>query len=243
MDDNEIGGVWRTIGGRRIFIKNGQDLKSAMKESGKFSNVNPVYNLEIKANCSDNFKNNIDGKIQEKVIEYTQEIANDYSDILLQDKIIWKTYTIGEKQIANSAYNLNPKYFQNIKDAKKFIRNKMKEGEYVICDDELKYVVAHEIGHNISTGLYNRLNENTFRTPKKYEKWNNEFMKRVEKRYKEEISKKLDYKKEISNYATYNKKRVEMFAECFAEYISSSNPRPFAKIFGEELEKERKLIK
>lgn len=31
-------GVWRTVGGRRIFIKEGQDLASAMKESGKFSN-------------------------------------------------------------------------------------------------------------------------------------------------------------------------------------------------------------
>lgn len=30
-------GVWRTVGGRRIFIKEGQDLASAMKESGKFS--------------------------------------------------------------------------------------------------------------------------------------------------------------------------------------------------------------
>ena len=29
-------GVWRTIGGRRIFIKTGQNLSSAMKESGKF---------------------------------------------------------------------------------------------------------------------------------------------------------------------------------------------------------------
>lgn len=29
-------GVWRTIGGRRVFIKKGQDLASAMKESGKF---------------------------------------------------------------------------------------------------------------------------------------------------------------------------------------------------------------
>lgn len=29
-------GVWRTIGGRRVFIKEGQDLASAMKESGKF---------------------------------------------------------------------------------------------------------------------------------------------------------------------------------------------------------------
>lgn len=31
-------GVWRTVGGRRIFIKEGQDLASAMKESGKFPN-------------------------------------------------------------------------------------------------------------------------------------------------------------------------------------------------------------
>lgn len=30
-------GVWRTVGGRRIFIKDGQDLATAMKESGKFS--------------------------------------------------------------------------------------------------------------------------------------------------------------------------------------------------------------
>jgi len=33
---SEEGGVWRTIGGRRVFIKDGQDLASAMKESGKF---------------------------------------------------------------------------------------------------------------------------------------------------------------------------------------------------------------
>lgn len=33
---DDIGGVWRTIGGRRVFIKDGQSLESAMKESGKF---------------------------------------------------------------------------------------------------------------------------------------------------------------------------------------------------------------
>ena len=39
----DIGGVWRTVGGRRIFIKDGQDLASAMKESGKFnSNKNDI---------------------------------------------------------------------------------------------------------------------------------------------------------------------------------------------------------
>ena len=33
---NDVGGVWRTIGGRRVFIKDGQSLSDAMKESGKF---------------------------------------------------------------------------------------------------------------------------------------------------------------------------------------------------------------
>lgn len=32
-------GVWRTIGGRRVFIRSGQSLSEAMKESGKFSNL------------------------------------------------------------------------------------------------------------------------------------------------------------------------------------------------------------
>jgi hypothetical protein len=32
----DIGGVWRTVGGRRIFIKDGEDLSTAMKNSGKF---------------------------------------------------------------------------------------------------------------------------------------------------------------------------------------------------------------
>lgn len=36
---NDIGGVWRTVGGRRIFIKDGQPLSVAMKESGKFATI------------------------------------------------------------------------------------------------------------------------------------------------------------------------------------------------------------
>ena len=36
MTSNDIGGVWRTIGGKRVFIKDGEDLKTAMKKSGKF---------------------------------------------------------------------------------------------------------------------------------------------------------------------------------------------------------------
>lgn len=39
----------------------------------------------------------------------------------------------------------------------------------------------------------------------------------------------------VSEYATKNPQ--EWFAECFAEYITSANPRTVARLFGEELEK------
>lgn len=38
-DYDKEDGVWRTIGGRKVFIRNGQSLSDAMKESGKFSRV------------------------------------------------------------------------------------------------------------------------------------------------------------------------------------------------------------
>lgn len=36
---SEEGGVWRTISGRRVFIRDGQNLSDAMRESGKFGNM------------------------------------------------------------------------------------------------------------------------------------------------------------------------------------------------------------
>ena len=47
---NDEGGVWRTVSGRRIFIKDGQELSDAMRESGKFdterqSNISKKYKL------------------------------------------------------------------------------------------------------------------------------------------------------------------------------------------------------
>lgn len=36
---NDLGGVWRTVKGRRIFIKDGQSLTDAMKESGKYKDA------------------------------------------------------------------------------------------------------------------------------------------------------------------------------------------------------------
>lgn len=58
MEEN---GVWRTVGGRRIFIKEGQDLASAMKESGKFKNkyneTQPIKNLKMEDMQEEDQKN------------------------------------------------------------------------------------------------------------------------------------------------------------------------------------------
>ena len=39
---NDLGGVWRTVGGRRIFIKDGEDLETAMRNSGKFKKTTQI---------------------------------------------------------------------------------------------------------------------------------------------------------------------------------------------------------
>ena len=44
MAKEDEDGVWRTIGGRRIFIRNGESLTDAMKRSGKFKN--PVKKIK-----------------------------------------------------------------------------------------------------------------------------------------------------------------------------------------------------
>ena len=54
----DIGGVWRTIGGRRVFIKDGDDLETAMKKSGKFKKTKT-------ANKKDNKKENKEPSIEE----------------------------------------------------------------------------------------------------------------------------------------------------------------------------------
>lgn len=63
--NDDIGGVWRTVGGRRIFIKDGQDIASAMKESGKFSKNKKSFNEDIKR------------ELDESVIEYYKKFHKD----------------------------------------------------------------------------------------------------------------------------------------------------------------------
>lgn len=49
-------GVWRTVGGRRIFIVDGEDLNKAMKDSGKFGKKTLYHSSNSSFNEFDNEK-------------------------------------------------------------------------------------------------------------------------------------------------------------------------------------------
>lgn len=80
----EQDGVWRTIGGRRVFIRKGQDLSSAMKESGKFKTrmnekaVKGAREEDLKEQYKDSL-NNV------SKMEYNGEITREEYDKAVKD--------------------------------------------------------------------------------------------------------------------------------------------------------------
>ena len=60
-------GVWRTVAGRRIFIKEGQSLTDAMKESGKFNKMPEKMNN--RKNLVATVKNQIDVDLDKAATE------------------------------------------------------------------------------------------------------------------------------------------------------------------------------
>ena len=52
MSKEELQGVWRTIRGRRVFIRKGESLGSAMSRSGKFKNLTRTKLREVKDELS-----------------------------------------------------------------------------------------------------------------------------------------------------------------------------------------------
>ena len=75
---SDEGGVWRTIGGRRVFIKDGEDLESAMKNSGKFKSKKDDTSKkdeDVKEQGNSNRKE-VKEKIQNHILEYYEDDDN-----------------------------------------------------------------------------------------------------------------------------------------------------------------------
>lgn len=120
-------GVWRTVGGRRIFIANGEDLATAMKNSGKFDNIlNNKDKLGIMEKM-DAIKNNLTKLKKEGKLGYDGRTAAKTQTTLDYD-LIHLTYSEGDKamDIINGKGSMNdmPK-LSEYKDSVKYIEKQM----------------------------------------------------------------------------------------------------------------------
>lgn len=104
-----VNGVWRTIGGRRVFIKDGQDLASAMKESGKFKK---------KKNLSEEEKGNLINETMDKREAIIKKLDKDTEDLSDYDK-----YNLAVSKLEQSE-NMQPterQYWASVRD--KYVQN------------------------------------------------------------------------------------------------------------------------
>ena len=152
-----VQGVWRTIGGRRVFIKTGQSLSSAMIESGKFKNLRSNYQKakeeektieeqkkKIKEYFNDEEKRALENKDMsygyskeglkslsnqelEEHINKQQELVNEYTNRYNQD-LTHDQRTTRNRQDTLWDKGMKTKYEQQLKDAQE---EKTRRDEYV----------------------------------------------------------------------------------------------------------------
>lgn len=90
-------GIWRTVGGRRIFIKDGQDLSTAMRESGKFK-----ININYKVMSDDEIKD----------FQVTSDVC--YNKLSSDEKEAMYDYCMGGYQDINDYLNGKFEGYENI---------------------------------------------------------------------------------------------------------------------------------
>lgn len=126
--NDDIGGVWRTIGGRRVFIKNGQDLSTAMKESGKFNNFKNLSSSEIKERNSDlkeldelgfyQIEKNIQEKLNQNISDYYNKFHKTAEDMKITVVQIQESIKNMEPEWANAQIkylsDLSDEYYSNV---------------------------------------------------------------------------------------------------------------------------------
>lgn len=83
---DEQDGVWRTIGGRRVFIRTGQSLSDAMKESGKFEKTSGVKREQYRKVNTELQKTELSKELAREIYGkgISDEVAERYGKDLIQ---------------------------------------------------------------------------------------------------------------------------------------------------------------
>lgn len=199
-------GVWRTVGGRRIFIKNGEDLATAMKRSGKFKKKKDEeeeteYEKYVKSKLNDEDyirKNNPNLHLQKMVEQSQEKRGKEYRDKLKSIKGKEDgTYNLdtGEKvDFGNEGYNVSfEQSSDNFTDAQYY--GKIRECSE-LCDGK---VYGGVFGGDPEISFYTKDKNVAIKIMKKYNQhsiWDNSIGDIIENPDYIESKNKTNYKKE-----------------------------------------------
>ena len=184
---DDVNGVWRTVGGRRIFIKDGQDLASAMKESGKFKNLK-----------------NEDYQKQEQIVH---EAKNEVDRLKRQLSLLEDDDTYGSPDYDDTKYALRDaedRYREEKAKYDKMVSKSSNEGVKTLSGDYEK----DSKGRIVSQKEYDEFREvykKGLISKEDYRNDNYDALKEIKKTtYKED----LPHKTEIKSQGTSNRKEV-----------------------------------
>ena len=94
---SDLSGVWRTVGGRRIFIKDGEDLATAMKNSGKFKEKETIK-LQEYAKKEDELNSKLDGLEYDELNEIFNKTTDPDMRGIIMNKMQEKTKSTKKKK-------------------------------------------------------------------------------------------------------------------------------------------------
>lgn len=201
-------GVWRTVRGRRIFIKEGQSLSDAMKDSWKFENkkLNNQTKDKTEFISSERWNNLNDGtseKNKKLVTDTVNEVLEEYENIykLTGDTFDGKqfvfdtnTVALGSTDYSGNKININANYLKGDNEFfNKTLTNSIDSGYNLSKYGDIRDTVVHEMGHNVLNKIYRHTEIKGKYGDIKYpstdgaDSWNTNFRNEVEREYKTKV--------------------------------------------------------
>jgi SPP1 gp7 family putative phage head morphogenesis protein len=232
---------------KKTFVDGGS--KDGLKELDKNGKIKGTTLEEIQNNITSiaGFKKTT-ANLNGVELEVAQGIEESYSNIMNRyPQLKGEFYGLGVNEkgantyascyVYNGSINVNPSFYGKLSKITESYDADVKLNWHPQGTD-WKSIITHEIGHAVD-GYLTRNGHGEVTTSYNVKNASTKMRKQVLKELK---LAKNDISAHVSRYASKND--AEFFAECFAEYIDSDEPRLMAKKFGEILEEWMKgLVK
>ena len=243
-DDSD--GVWRTINGRKVFIREGQSLASAMRESGKFKKTfrkldkrnEKEEKLAKQRQTIEDIKNYSKADTSLKTLNNLGVFKEDYKDdrnTSLKEKINkLKQKYLNEKEHKNYTKELRAKYTGSEKSTK--IKDTDWKGVYRSeLADPATYKHEKEVKNTEYGKLVNKYNDIDDKMVKYNTERNNIYPGYDKENAEKELSAK-DYKKFVALTEKYENERRKLrdVADEYEDYRKSHSNREILKMQSDE---------